>query len=378
MKMLGALMLALVVACSSGPSTGRSPARTNPEATPAKDQTRIAVLEGGSSGGKSVLIIADVSGHTLAQATFDSMPRPLIANAGDILPTSVRVAAGAAYYAEPTGKIHRLDPTGTDTIVATFALSTAQQELSFAVSPNGKQLIAIVVTAPAVHDPPPKDLSQPFFKEGARWSTELERATAGGATESVLKTDLGPADRPFGSVTTIAGWDDAGPVALLDTVLAAQQPPASTRLPGGTLVHLGADGTHLDQIGGPNCHPLDELRNGTILCYSGAWPRSYEVRTASGQVMWQQDLFGGFYYDPVLSPDGRRVAVQNTLFMQGLKAASVARQSTPQLPTQAQGWVTADTLAVHANSSGSVQLVDVVDLQHPRETGLRGMFVGTL
>src|SRR5262249_26660162 len=123
MKMLGALGLALVVACSSGPSTGRSPARTGPEATPAKHQTRIAVLEAGSSGGKSVLTIADVSGHTLAQATFDSMPRPLIANAGDILPTSVRVAAGAAYYAEPTRKIHRLRPPRAQTPVPAFSLN---------------------------------------------------------------------------------------------------------------------------------------------------------------------------------------------------------------------------------------------------------------
>lgn len=370
--------LALVIACSSGQSTGASPTPTRTEATPAQHQTRIAVLETGWSGGKSILTIADLRGRALAQATFDSMPRPLIANAGDILPASVRVAAGAAYYADPTGKIHRLDPAGRDTIVAGFPLTTAQQELSFAVSPDGKQLIAIVITAPPVHDPPPKDLSQPFFKEGARWSMELERATAGGATESVLITDLGPADRPTGSVTTIAGWDHVGPVALLETVLAAQSPPASVRLPGGALTHLRADGTYLDRIGGSNCHPLDELPNGTILCYTGAWPRSYEVRTESGQVIWQQDLGGGFYYNPVLSPDGRRIAVEKTLFTQGLTPASVGRQSTPQSSTPAQGWVAADTLAVRADSSGTVQLVDVEDLQHPRDTGLKGTFVGTL
>jgi hypothetical protein len=334
----------------------------------------------GVNGGKSTLTIGDLSGHVLARATFDPMPRPVIANAGDIVPTAVRLAAGAAYYAEPTGRIHRLDPSGGDTVVATFPLASTQQELSFAVSPDGKQFIAIVLTLPPVHDPPPQDLSQPVFKEGSRWATELERATSGGTTESVLKTDLGPAPSGplWSKVTTIAGWDQVGPVALLQTALAAQSPPASVRLPGTALVHLGSDGTHLDQLGGPGCGPLDELPDGTTLCYVGAFPRGYEVRTSSGQVIWQQDLAGGSYNNPLLSPDGRRIAVGNTLFTQGSTPASFARQSTPQLSAEAGGWVSPSTLAVGYPGRDTLQLVDVSDLQHPRDTGLTGQFIGTV
>ena len=328
-------------------------------------------------GPTSTLTVADMAGNVMTRASFASMPRPLITNAGDILPASVRLAAGAAYYAEPTGRIHRLDPTGTDAIVATFPLSNVQQELSFAVSPDGRQLIGMVLTAPPVHDPPPNDISQPFFQPGTRWSEELESASAGGSTHSLGRTDLGPSDHPIGPTVTIAGWDDQGPVALLDTSLAAQSPPASREFPGSALVHLKLDGTRGDRIGGSDCHPLDELHNGTTLCYMGGWPTAYEVRSAAGQPIWRQDLAGGFYYDPALSPDGRRIAVDNALFTQGVGLASVARQVNPRLPVQAVGWVTADSRAIAA-SGGAVQIADVTDLAHPRDTGLAGAFIGTL
>jgi hypothetical protein len=375
MKLLVALGLTLLVACSPAQGTNAGRASSTAQTSPTTSPTRIVVL--GGLNGRSTLTIADLAGRVLARATFTPMPHPLITNSAVIMPTPVRLAAGAAYYTEPTGQVHRLDPTGADAVVATFPLTTAQQELSFGVSPDGKQLMAMVLTAPPVHDPPPANLSQPFFQPGTRWSQELERATAGGATQSLVKTDLGPADSPHGVGTTIAGWDDRGPLALLDTILAAQSPPASTHLPGSALVHLGPDGSRRDQVGSADCHPLDELHDGTILCYTGAWPSTYEVRSAAGQVLWRQDLAGGFYYDPALSPDGQRIAVLNALFTRDVRPASIARQSTPQLPVQAAGWVTADTLAIRA-ANGTVALADVTDLEHPRDTGLHGTFIGAL
>lgn len=374
MKVLAALGFMLLVSCTTGQTGKVGHAADTPH--PTSQPLRIAVLSG-MYGTTSTVTIADLAGQVVARATFASMPRPLITNAGDILPAAVRLAAGAAYYAEPAGRIHRLDPAGADAVVATFPLTNAQQELSFAVSRDGRQLIAIVLTAPPVHEPPPKDISQPFFQPGTRWSEELESASAGGSTRSLATTDLGPAEHPIGPPVTIAGWDDQGPVALLNTSLAAQSPPASRKLPGSALVHLKLDGTLGNQIGGSDCHPLDELRDGTTLCYTGVWPSAYEVRSAAGQLIWRQDLAGGFYYDPMLSPDGRRIAVDNALFTQGVGPVSVARQVNPRLPVQAVGWVTASSLAIAAGG-GTVQIADVTDLAHPRDTGLAGMYIGTL
>ena len=380
MRLLIALGLMLVVACSPGPAASPGRASSTAQPSPTPPPPRIVVL--GAVNDQLTLTIADLAGTVLARATLAPMPRPLVTNAGDVMPAPVRLAAGAAYYAVPTGQVHRLDPTGADAVVATFPLTSVQQELSFAVSPDGKQLMAMVLTAPPVHDPPPADISQPFFRPGTRWSQELELATAGGPTQSLAKTDLGPAGGPgrgpVPAPATIAGWVNGGPLALLDTTLATQQALASTRLPGSALVHLGPDGARREQVGGAGCHPLDELRDGTMLCYTGSgWPSTYEVRSAAGQLLWRQDLAGGFYYDPWLSPDGRRLAAENTLFTQDVRPASIARQSTPQLPVHAAGWVTADTLAVSA-ADGTVQLAVVNDLEHPRDTGLKGRFIGTL
>jgi len=88
-------------------------------------------------------------------------------------------------------------------------------------------------------------------------------------------------------------------------------------------------------------------------------------------------LGGAFYFDPALSPDGRRIAVENALFAQDTRPVSIARQSIPRLQVGAEGWVTATTLAV-SGPSGGVQVVDLSDLDHPRDLGLTGTFIGTL
>ena len=375
MKLLAGVGVAFIIACSPGQATAGARASSTPRPTSAA-QPRIAILTGQYAPSET-LIIADLGGRALARATFASMPRPLITNAGDVLPAPVRLAAGAAYYAEPTGRIHRLDPSAGDTVVATFPLTTAQQELSFAVSPDGKQLIAMVLTAPPVHDPPPQNIEQPFFQPGTRWTAELDMATVSGATRTLARTDLGPAVGRLQVPMMIAGWDDQGPLALLDAQIATQQPLASRHLPGSALVHLGLEGTRRDQVGGPACRPLDELHDGTVLCYSGSYPTAYDVRSAAGQLLWRQDLGGAFYFDPALSPDGRRIAVENALFAQDTRPVSIARQSIPRLQVGAEGWVTATTLAV-SGPSGGVQVVDLSDLDHPRDLGLTGTFIGTL
>jgi hypothetical protein len=367
MKLLGALGMAFLVSC--GPATREA-------RPPAPPPARIAVL--GDSGGAVLLAIADLTGRVLVRATFAPMPRPLITNAGDLLPAQVHLAAGAAYYAEPTGRVHRLDAAGADMIVATFPVTTTQQELSFAVSPDGKQLMAMVLTGPSLHVPPPQDISQPFFQAGARWSEELELATAGGATRSLAKTDLGlAAQYAPPAPTTIAGWDDQGPLALLGTKLATQEPPPSTRMTGTALVHLGLDGATHEQIGGAGCRPLDELHDGTILCSTTEYPSVYEVRTAAGQLIWRQDLGGQYYGDPVLSPDGGRIATDRALFTHADRPASMARLGSIALQSQPVGWVSAGTLAL-TGPGGTVQVAELGDLMHPRDTRLAGEFIGTL
>jgi hypothetical protein len=186
--------------------------------------------------------IVDATGHVYAQASFVPPPTPVIGNAAPLLQSPVRTAGGAVFYADRTGAVHRLKPDGSTSVVATFPLSNAQQELGYAVSPDGLHLIATVFSTPPLHNPPPQTLGDPIYQEGGHWTLKLETADAGGTTTTTLQRDLGTS---YPSPTTIVGWDKGGPLATTLTQLGAQQATPSAHL-FGRLIHLAPDGTHLD------------------------------------------------------------------------------------------------------------------------------------
>lgn len=194
-----------------------------------------------------------------------------------------------------------MSPDGTITPVTAFPLANKQQALSFAVSPDGSQLIAIILSTPPLHNPPPQTLGDPLFDPGT-WSLDLETAVAGRTAAVVLHRNLGSVSPP--SPTVITGWDQVGPTATLNTAICTQNVIPSTRY-NGTLIHLGSDGTHLDRIGGSDCNAWDELADGTVLCGGNDW-QSFSVRRSNGEVVWSRA--GGDLRDVRLSPDGNGVA----------------------------------------------------------------------
>lgn len=364
----------LLAACSPTPQPPAATQTPAPSGVSTPAAARLVVMSTSSDQTKASVTIAEQSGLVIASKTFDAMPRPLIGNAGAIMPRQVIVAAGAAYYSDPGGRIHRFDVSATDTVVATFPITNKQQELSFAVSPEGKQIMAIVMSTPPLHDPPPTSLADPLYQEGKPWTVETFLASAGGSATSIARRES--AERV--SITRLVGWDSVGPVAVLDALVGAQNPPPSLTYSGSALAHLGMDGAHLDQIGGPSCHPLDRSAGG-VLCYQGAYPRTYEVRTDAGALLWQQDLpRDSLNYNPALSPDGLRIVTAGgAVFSRGAQPASLARGIASNLAWPSQGWLTSDLFAA-GGADGKVVLVRVADIQNPMSTGLDGFFVGTL
>src|SRR4029077_13422768 len=102
---------------------------------------------------------------------------------------------------------------GATSQVATLKLTSPQALVSFAVSPDGKQVIAIVITATAAG---PATL-------------DLEEAAAGGATTIALHKVLSA--QALGP-TEITGWDSAGPTATLNSLICVQQAPPSVEYTG--------------------------------------------------------------------------------------------------------------------------------------------------
>jgi hypothetical protein len=292
--------------------------------------------------------LMDVTGHVAASTQFTPPPPPTYSNCAPILQPPVRIAGGQVYFADSAGIVRRLSADGSVSQVASFKLTNAQQALSFAVSPDGKQLIAIILSTPPLHNPPPQQLGDPVFAPGT-WSLDLETAPAGGQTVEVLHKDLGST---FPSPTVVTGWDAFGPTATLGSAICTQNVVPSLRYTG-TLIHLGTDGTHLEQIGGSDCRAWDELTDGTVLCGASDW-QSFSVRRRDGAILWSGG--GGEMFDVMLSPDGSAVASQNGIIYlrDPVEAASYARTAGPS--TMILGWAGPGRVVVLHNDDGHIGL----------------------
>lgn len=351
----------LLTACG----TSSLPARSTPSASPPSGLMVFFVRHTASNPERATVELVDRRGHVAASADFVAPAAPFVAGSVAVTPPVVRVAAGAAFFADSAGVIRRLDADGTVTTVATFAI-TPDQFLSYAVSPDAKQLIAILVSTPPVIKPIPPFGTDPYVASG-HWTLDLETAVAGGATTRVLHRDfghLGP-----GRPTLIAGWDDAGPVATLNSYLSVQNVVPSLEYTGTQLVHLAMDGTHLDVIGGAGCSAMDELHDGTVLCVGGDW-RSLSVRTRGGDVLWSLNV-DGFVSEPRLSPDGSAVSLngdQVGVYLRDAPApASSARLSG--VTSQVLGWFGSDQVVL-LDSRGRLALAAVTDLHASIDLGL--------
>jgi len=321
--------------------------------------------------GSATVSIVDAQGRVRASASFKPPPEPAICPCRTLLQSPVRTAAGAVYFADRTGAVHKLSPDGSTAIVATFPLTTAQQMLAYAVSLDGKHLIATVLSTPPLHDPLPRTLGDPLFQEGGRWTLKLQTADAGGSTTTTLQRDLGTTTP---QPTQIVGWDEHGPLATLNTNLAAQQAPPSTHLFGAPLIHLAADGTHLDVVGGPDCTPVDALPDGTVACSNNE--RQFTVRSSSGASLWQVSLpSDNYYYGLWLSPDANAVAVQSLVVTRTAVASAVRQANTVESRLTALGWLDANTV-LEGSPSGELSLYDAHSLVKIRDLGVSGIFEG--
>ncbi len=334
-------MLVFAAACSSAtPAVTPSPSPSL-AASPAAPA---ALVVGTYAGAGSTVRIIDLQGNVVARASFAAPALPDVPYCPPFVQPPVRAAGGAAFYADSKGVIRRLGLDGAFRTVATLKLSGAQRFLSFAVSPDGNQLMATIISLPGKSTP---------------WTEDIERATAGGSTTIVSHTNLGAAQP---APTMITGWDSSGPTATTNTLLCSRENVISQEYTGSALVHLGFDGSVLDTIGGPDCVPMDELPNGTVLCRLRLSDcGSLNVRTSSGTTIWSR-VPGCNFFEPRLSPDGQAVAVnadRGIVFQRNrTQPASFARQEAPDYSIV--GWAAPGTLLV-IKQSGDLGLASTLD-----------------
>src|SRR5436853_7656530 len=76
------------------------------------------------------------------------MPVPALGGIGAVIHPSAHVAAGKVFFADAKGVVRSLSIDGTIRTVATFQMTSPQQMLSFAVSPDGTRVLGTVFTIP--------------------------------------------------------------------------------------------------------------------------------------------------------------------------------------------------------------------------------------
>jgi hypothetical protein len=377
-----------VVACGNSPGSSTKP--SSAPATPAPSSSAggagnaplFAVLEPGGDPTQmrdTAVAIVRTNGIAAAKARFDPRTLPTVGNALLLNQPEARVAAGKVYFVDGTGAVRSLAPDGTVASVTTLPLTSPQQMLSFAVSPDGSQILATVFGFPPVHVPPPHAATDPPFGPGDFTLQELS-AKPGGSPTTLARRSWPQSTGLPRDALSMAGWSQAAPLATIDTALATN---------GGSLGrHLFGHVAELDAVGRPGppldgygCDPWQVLPDETVLCDDDGQQRNFSVRAKDGTVRYRVQATGDTQYlDLALSPDGSRVAY---LPDPGNAQVSDSTGKIVQLPAsfRPEGWLDPTTVVgvlQTAQGDGDMALVQLARPTRLQDLGFHGYFVGVL
>jgi hypothetical protein len=193
-------------------------------------------------------------------------------------PHEAYVVRGTVYFIDGYGTVFRLGVDGIQTVVTKFPIGLNQQEVSFAVSPDGCQLVATVLTLPPAPQLRAGQQSPPPLS--GKWTLQTMSAQAGSPAQ-LLHTWSGT-DYPNSKSKAafenlvVVGWDSIGPIAAIHSGVGVA--PDSLSVPirnpdffGAAIVHVSPDGTPGAPIalgGTRGCTPLQVSPAGDVTCYS--------------------------------------------------------------------------------------------------------------
>lgn len=336
-------------------------------------------------GAHDTVAIAGADGFAKAKSSFTPRNIPDSGNAGTVLDLEAQVANGSVYFVDGTGVVRRLDASGAVTRIATFSITSSDQSISFAVRPDGKQVIAAILTYPkhqASTDP-----NQPFGTFSGPWRLQIATADAGGQTTMLHQWQAGTTQYPNGpggfANIWMAGWDAAGPIALVGQATATQNAWLSNqRYFAGNLSRLNADGTPGAAIGPGNCLPYWRPVAGLFACTTSGTNGSTTVTVADlgGKVIWSGHPANGPSQTPgdfALAGDGSRLAMDG-------EDVNLKSGATLQLASgfQPQGWLDDQTIIGWMPQNGPAAphlgIIHLSDPKHPEDWGFSGTFVGLL
>src|SRR5579864_7301946 len=316
-------------------------------------------------------VIAGLDGIARAKVTFAPLPMPYVGCESAVMPPDAHVAADKVYFADGTGTIRSLSPLGEAATVATIPFTGNQQMLSFAVSPDGMNLLAAVFTLPAqAASGDPCAGAEPFAP--GPFTLDVYSAQIGG-TSRRLYHDVLPVSgtQRVPDVMAFTGWDKVGPEATYPTQLATQ---GGGPQPGGVTVWVDpSSGRVSRQLSDPtSCVVWDVAPSGDFVCTT---PQAGDisVRHPDGTEIWGSKApFESPYENPTLSPLEGRVAA-------GGSQSAVVTSTGKSLPLGLYplGWLD-DSTVIGGGYTADFTYVSLAAPSTVVDIGFKGLFVGAI
>jgi hypothetical protein len=365
--------LLMVVACGPAqaqPST--SPTAATAGLSPSTSASPLfAVLEATIPGSQyewNTVAIAGLDGYARAKTAFVPMPGVDVGCMGAILPKSAHVASGKVYFADGNGVVRSLSAGGPVSTVASFPFSGHQQMLSFAVSPDGSQLLGTVFTLPAK-----PNLACTGSPGPSGYSLDVYAAPAGGPSTLLYHENLPDAGA---NVIALGGWDAEGPLGTYPTTWATQGGGPASEL--GVAVRIDAStGRVLRQVADPSsCLVWDVAVTGDFVC-EPLGSTSVSVRRPDGSEIWHfaGASPNGFFY--FLAPDERHVTASADAGYEvlGRDGARVTLGGAGFFPT---AWLDPITVIGAVGPNTNLSYVGLTAPGTIISLGFQGLFVGTV
>lgn len=366
-------MVAAACGSSQPQPAGITPSQTPSSSTPPRPLL-FAALETNANAAQfqwNTVVIAGLDGIARAKTTFAPMPVPYVGCESAVMPPDAYVAAGKVYFADGMGTIRSLSLQGGIATVATIPFTGNQQMLSFAVSPDGMDLLAAVFTLPAqATSGDPCAGAEPFAP--GPFTLDVYSAQAGGASRR-LYHDVLPTSgsQRVPNVMAFTGWDQVGPEATYPTQLATQ---GGGPQPGGVMVWVDpSSGRITRQLSDPqSCVVWNVVPSGDFVCTT---PQTGDisVRRPGGAEVWGfKAPFETPYENPTLSPLEGRVAAGGS---QPAVVTSAGKHVA--LGLYPLGWLD-DTTVIGGGFTADLSYVSLAAPSSVVDIGFKGLFVGAI
>jgi hypothetical protein len=319
----------------------------------------------------NTVAIVGLDGIARAKAKFQPRTVPGIPDTYTPQQGVAQVVGSGVYYIDGAGTVRVLRVGSQPRIVARFPLQPAQEDVWFAVSPDGSRILAGILTFPAL-GPTPSGSPYPSLVGPSKF--DLETAPAGGQSKTLVHLEV-PQCCNFPTPIFPVGWITAGPVAMVPQYVISQN-----AWPGGSLYVIDAAGRKTTLVGGSNCDSASITPSGLIPCISG---QVVTVRDQSGKVVWVTHVDSFSAASLFVSPDGQAISDGNQVerHVGGMVALPV-RASGPPSAFRTEGWFDNHTIV------GRIVIDDVnegdlawIDINHPtvvHDLGFKGDFGETL